>query len=346
MASQKQTEGQLGFEDYKLHQVDVRLKLKEGPAYYSKTPLTTPETAALVMRDILKDLDREWVSVINMDNHLKPVNFNVVSIGSINSSIAPIQNVLKSTMLSNCNNILLMHNHPSGDVGPSEEDRLLTERLATAAKFMDINLVDHLIVGGQTGDIYSFYAEEPFTLQGRGLDIDYMKKMIRGEDARLAEGKPAYSAQKEEYDPAKAAEARKKEVREMLAEGHSLTPEEPAMLVREQASAAEPVQEYTTRGNPNPPILKNERRNDGPIMAVKMGCVRLPDLTVTVRTLAICEAAVRIHPEDAKFIPEDVARQMPENIQEMRTEQLSKNHPAVQSRVQAPGSRNAQVIEI
>ena len=67
----------------------------------SQIPLTSPEGAAAVMRDVLKELDREWVCVVNMDNHLKPVNFNIVSIGSINQSLAPIQNILKSGILSN-----------------------------------------------------------------------------------------------------------------------------------------------------------------------------------------------------------------------------------------------------
>lgn len=106
----------------------------------SRIPLTRPEGAAAVMRDVLKELDREWVCVVNMDNHLKPVNFNIVSIGSINQSLAPIQNILKSGILSNCSNIMLMHNHPSGDNEPSREDIQLTKRLVEAAKLMDMNV--------------------------------------------------------------------------------------------------------------------------------------------------------------------------------------------------------------
>ena len=106
----------------------------------SQIPLTSPEGAAAVMRDVLKELDREWVCVVNMDNHLKPVNFNIVSIGSINQSLAPIQNILKSGILSNCSNIMLMNNHPSGDNEPSREDIQLTKRLVEAAKLMDMNV--------------------------------------------------------------------------------------------------------------------------------------------------------------------------------------------------------------
>ena len=211
MAQRKDTEGQLSLDDYQLKQVDVRLKLMDGPAYYSTTPLTTPETAAMVMRDVMKDLDREWVCVVNMDNHLKPVNYNIVSIGSINSSIAPIQNIMKSAMLSNCNNLLLMHNHPSGEVDPSNEDVALTKRLLAASKLMEMNLVDHLIIGGQTGEVYSFCAENPFEFHDRGIDMDYIRRMIRSEDASLADGGAVYRPKT--FDPKKAAEERKAELK-------------------------------------------------------------------------------------------------------------------------------------
>ena len=60
MPRKKETAGQYSMDDYRLKQVDIRLKLMEGPSYYSQTPLTSPEGAAAVMRDVLKELDREW----------------------------------------------------------------------------------------------------------------------------------------------------------------------------------------------------------------------------------------------------------------------------------------------
>ena len=131
-------------EDIQIHmEIEVEGKRRAPDAAEegdSQIPLTSPEGAAAVMRDVLKELDREWVCVVNMDNHLKPVNFNIVSIGSINQSLAPIQNILKSGILSNCSNIMLMHNHPSGDNEPSREDIQLTKRLVEAAKLMDMNV--------------------------------------------------------------------------------------------------------------------------------------------------------------------------------------------------------------
>ena len=236
MARRKQTDNQLSFGDYQLKQVDVRLKLMDGPSYYSQTPLQNPADAAMVMRDVLKALDREWVCVVNMDNHLKPVNFNVVSIGSINASLAPVQNILKSAMLSNCNNMMLLHNHPSGETEPSREDMQLTKRVSEAAKLMDMSVIDHLIVGGQNGDLYSIREHDPELFTGTEVDFDYIHHMEKaadrglaengmahtknGEpgpaqagDSGLAEGKAFYQA-KEKYDPKQAAENRKNEMKE------------------------------------------------------------------------------------------------------------------------------------
>ncbi len=202
-------EGQYSVDDYQMKQVDVRLKLMDGPAYYSKTPLSRPADAARVMCDVMKDLDREWVCVVNMDNHLKPVNFNVVSIGSINSSLAPIQNIVKSGVLSNTNNIMLMHNHPSGDVLPSGEDIKLTKRLVEACKIMDMCVVDHLIIGSGSGDVYSFREHKSELFTSTDIDYDYLRSM-----QGVGEKRTEYKTN-EKFDPKAAMEARKKEMKDI-----------------------------------------------------------------------------------------------------------------------------------
>ena len=174
----KETDGQHYMDDYRLKEVDIRLKLMDGTSYYSETPILKASDAVNVMRDVLKELDREWVCVVNLDNHLKPVNFNIVSIGSINQSVAPIQNILKSGILSNCNNIMLMHNHPTGDVEPSGEDLQITKRLIEAAKLLDMNVVDHVVIGGQNGNIYSMREHDPDMFKSKDIDLNYIHRMM------------------------------------------------------------------------------------------------------------------------------------------------------------------------
>ena len=143
--SRRNDTGQYGFGDYQLQEVNVRLCLKEGAVLYSTAPLSHPEAARDVMRDVLKDLYREMVCVVNMDNKMKPINYNVVSIGSIDQSMVPIQNVFKSSILSNAASIMLLHNHPSGDPTPSVSDRESYHNLEIACRISGLTLVDSKI---------------------------------------------------------------------------------------------------------------------------------------------------------------------------------------------------------
>lgn len=139
---------------YKLKEVCIRLA--EGHPLYSDVPLSSPTAALDVMRKELSQYDREVLCVVNLNNKLKPINFNIVSMGSINGSVAAIPNILKSGILSNAAGFLLLHNHPSGDVTPSKEDITTTRRCVEAGKLMDIPCLDHVIVGGSNRDMFSF----------------------------------------------------------------------------------------------------------------------------------------------------------------------------------------------
>ena len=143
-----------GTKRYKLKEVCIRLA--EGHPLYSDVPLSSPTAALDVMRKELSQYDREILCVVNLNNKLKPINFNIVSMGSINGSVAAIPNILKSGILSNAAGFLLLHNHPSGDVTPSKEDIITTRRCVEAGKLMDIPCLDHVIVGGSNGDMFSF----------------------------------------------------------------------------------------------------------------------------------------------------------------------------------------------
>lgn len=157
--------------EYKFKEVNVRLRLEEGSALYSTSPMTSPSAATNVMKDVLKEMDREMVCVVNLDHKLRPINYNIVSIGSMDSSLVPIQNVYKSCILSNAFAIMLFHNHPSGDITPSKRDISITRKLIEVGKLMEIPLVDHLIIGGGNGDTFSFKENYPKLFQNK-IDMD------------------------------------------------------------------------------------------------------------------------------------------------------------------------------
>ena len=134
---------------YKLKEVCIRLS--EGHPLYSDWPIDSPGEAIKVMRRELSRYDREVLCVVNLNTRLKPINFNVVSVGELNQSIASIPNILKAGILSNAGSFLLLHNHPSGDVAPSQDDIMTTRKVIEAGKIMGIPCMDHIIIGGGSG---------------------------------------------------------------------------------------------------------------------------------------------------------------------------------------------------
>ena len=140
-------------EKYKLKEVCIRLA--KGRALYSEQPLSSPAAALDVMRREMSQYDREVLCVVNMNSRLQPINFNIVSVGDINTSIAAIPNIMKSGLMTNAGSFLLLHNHPSGDVTPSQDDILTTRKVIEAGKIMGIPCVDHIVIGGGNGNYCS-----------------------------------------------------------------------------------------------------------------------------------------------------------------------------------------------
>ena len=72
----------------------------------------------------------------------------IVSIGTLTSAITHPREIFKSAIKESAYAVILVHNHPSGDPTPSEEDRVLTERFFEAGELLGIKVLDHVIVGG------------------------------------------------------------------------------------------------------------------------------------------------------------------------------------------------------
>ena len=169
---------------YKLKEVCVRLA--EGHPLYSDWPIDSPWEAIKVMRGELSRYDREVLCVVNLNTRKQPINFHVVSVGELNQSIASIPNILKSGILSNAGSFLLLHNHPSGDVTPSQDDISTTRRVIEAGKILGIPCLDHIIIGGGNGNYYSMREEKT-------VDFTSQTISMTAEDIlRVGETKPSY----------------------------------------------------------------------------------------------------------------------------------------------------------
>ncbi|MFM9414168.1 JAB domain-containing protein [Peptococcus simiae] len=111
-------------------------------------PLNSYEKAALCIREFLKPerLTVEQFGVLFLNTKLKPVGYSIVSVGGLTQAIVEPSAVFQRAMLANVQNIIVFHNHPSGDTTPSQEDLGLTKRLAEGGEILGIRLRDHIIV--------------------------------------------------------------------------------------------------------------------------------------------------------------------------------------------------------
>lgn len=105
----------------------------------------------------LMDLNTEefWMVVCNRAN--KVIDKIRISSGGMHGTVVDVKVLMKFALEKGASGILIAHNHPSGNLSPSEEDRLLTKKIDQAARLMDINLLDHIIVAGNK---YTSFADE------------------------------------------------------------------------------------------------------------------------------------------------------------------------------------------
>ncbi len=100
--------------------------------------------------------DREHLIVVMLNSKNRIMGTNLVSMGSVNSSPVSVREVFKPAIAASASALLIGHNHPSGILAPSQEDILVTRRILTVAKILDMTVHDHLIVDTGTRDYFSF----------------------------------------------------------------------------------------------------------------------------------------------------------------------------------------------
>ena len=98
----------------------------------------------------LCDKDREYFMVLHLDTKNRVIKDEVVSIGTLNSSIIHPREVFKLAVKESAYAVILVHNHPSGDPEPSAEDKEVTERLIECGNLLGIKVLDHMIIGNNS----------------------------------------------------------------------------------------------------------------------------------------------------------------------------------------------------
>jgi len=97
--------------------------------------------------------------VILLDIKNKPIDNIEISKGSINATVVDPKEIVKFASLKSASSIILVHNHPSGETTPSPDDIELTSRITEACKLVGVKVLDHIIIGKNIDDFYSFAKE-------------------------------------------------------------------------------------------------------------------------------------------------------------------------------------------
>lgn len=133
--------------------VKVKQVILERPVEYQLHISSTEVTAQIGVAEIGDEAQEVLLLLIlNSQNEINAIHR--VFQGSLKSSIAHPSEIFRSALLNNGAKILIYHNHPSGNVEPSEEDRIFTNRIAKVGDLLGVELLDHIIVSDSSW--YSF----------------------------------------------------------------------------------------------------------------------------------------------------------------------------------------------
>lgn len=121
--------------------------------YASRIRITSPATA---MRYCLQEFTalrlhrtQEEFHMVTLDTKNQPIRSHLITVGTLRNSLVHPREVFRPAIADSANCIIVVHNHPSGDPTPSDQDISVTERLEAAAEIIGIPVIDHIIVAGE-----------------------------------------------------------------------------------------------------------------------------------------------------------------------------------------------------
>jgi DNA repair protein RadC len=132
----------------RIYKTSIKL-VRETTTQYNNTNIKNITDIIKLIDNIedIKNNDVENAYIICLNNKNVPVNYSLIAKGTINASMIDPKTIFKTILLSNASSFIMVHNHPSGDPTPSKQDYEITNILKKASKLLDINFLDHIIIG-------------------------------------------------------------------------------------------------------------------------------------------------------------------------------------------------------
>jgi DNA repair protein RadC len=136
---------------------ELSRRILSQPKWFSNKKITSPQDVAEIFIPILRDDNKEKFIVVCLNSANKIIKHETISVGNLNSSIVHPREIFKVAIDNSSASIILIHNHPSGNPEPSNEDIRITKKIVETGKIMDIPVFDHLIIAGET---YTSFVEK------------------------------------------------------------------------------------------------------------------------------------------------------------------------------------------
>ena len=129
--------------------IRIEVVRDEGAPFY-KEPVRGPADVFRLLTEEARSWDRERFLSLLLDGRHRTIGLDEISVGTTTSALVHPREIFKSVILANACGFILIHNHPSGDPNPSQEDRDITARLKEAAALMGVPLLDHIVLGDKS----------------------------------------------------------------------------------------------------------------------------------------------------------------------------------------------------
>jgi len=136
---------------------ELSRRIQSQSKLFSNKKITSPGDIAEIFIPLLRDEQKEKFIVVCLNSANRIIKQETISIGNLNSSVVHPREIFKVAIDSSSANIILIHNHPSGNPDPSNEDISITRKIVEAGKIMDILVFDHIITAGGT---YTSFVEK------------------------------------------------------------------------------------------------------------------------------------------------------------------------------------------
>lgn len=147
----------------------VRLRQERtGVLYTEKKEMHHPEDFLHTFGRLFEHASVEMMLAVSVMNSGEPVAVQLLAIGGVSACNISMPEIFKFAFLSNCPEILLLHNHPSGKVKPSKEDEQITRRIEAAGEILEIHLLDHIIVADRYHGYSIKYGKELYNEEQEG----------------------------------------------------------------------------------------------------------------------------------------------------------------------------------